>query len=114
VTIETDIASDGVLVEWAPFRLAEGAGEAALLEASEALQRDFLRHQPGFVRRELLRDEAGQWVDLVVWADHASAMAAMSAAASSEHCHAYFHLMAGGQDMDAAAGVVHLRRVRVY
>ena len=111
---ESAFDGDGVVVEWAPFRLAEGADAAALLEASEALQRDFLRRQPGFVRRELLRDETGRFVDLVVWADHSSAMAAMSAAAASPVCSAYFHLMAGGGEMSAGTDVVHLHRIRVY
>ena len=112
--VETPIDGDGVVVEWAPFRLAEGARAAGLLEASEALQRDFLQHQPGFVRRELLRDEAGRWVDLVVWNDHSSAMAAMRAAEASPVCQAYFHLMAGGGETSAGTDVVHLRRIRVY
>ena len=111
---DNNAPGEGAVVEWAPFRLAPGAEEGALLEASEALQRDFLRHQPGFVRRELLRDADGQWVDLIVWTDHRSAMAAMTAAASSTACHAYFHLMEGGDNMDAATGVLHLQRVRVY
>lgn len=106
--------SEGAVVEWAPFRLAPGTEEAALLEASEALQRDFLQHQPGFARRELLRGADGQWVDLVVWSDEPSAMAAMSAAGSSPVCQAYFHLMAGGDTMDVGSGVLHLHRVRVY
>jgi hypothetical protein len=111
---DNNAPGEGAVVEWAPFRLAPGAEEGALLEASEALQRDFLRHQPGFVRRELLRDADGQWVDPIVWTDHRSAMAAMTAAASSTACHAYFHLMAGGENMDAGTGVLHLNRVRAY
>ena len=106
---------DGVVVEWAPFRLAAGVTEAALVEASEALQRDFLRHQPGLVRRELLRAPDGGWVDLVHWADAAAAEAMVRAAAESEACAAYFRLMEGGVDLaDPGAGVVHLRRVRAY
>jgi hypothetical protein len=106
--------AEGAVVEWAPFRLAPGTEEAALLESAEAVQRDFLQHQPGFVRRELLRAADGQWVDLLVWSDEPSAMAAMSAAGSSPACQAYFHLMVGGDSMDASSGVLHLHRVRVY
>ena len=111
---ESDTVKDDVVVEWAPFRLAAGAEEAALLEASDAIQRDFLRHQPGFVRRELLRGADGQWADLVVWTDEPAATAAVRAAASSAVCNAYFHLMAGGDSMDAATSVLHLHRVRAY
>ena len=102
------------VIEWAPFRLAEGVREDDLLAASEALQRDFLERQPGFVRRELLRGTDGQWVDLVVWRDEQSARAVLEAISSSQACQAYFHLMAGGDNMDPASGVLHLHRVRAY
>ena len=111
---DNDTPRDGAVVEWAPFRLAAGADEATLLAASETLQRDFLQHQPGFVRRELLRGADGEWADLVVWADERSAAVAMSSAEASPVCHAYFHLMEGGDSMDIGAGVRHLHRVRVY
>ena len=107
-------ADDGVVVEWAPFRLADGVDEGALLEASAALQRDFLRHQPGFLRRELLRAAGGGWVDLVFWASQDAADAVVPAIAASPACHAYFRLMVGADPADPAAGVQHLRRVRVY
>ena len=105
---------DGVVVEWAPFRLAPGTDETTLLAASDTLQRDFLEHQPGFVRRELLRGADDGWVDLVFWADESSARAAMGAAGSSPVCHAYFHLMQGGDTADVGAGVLHLHRIRAY
>ena len=103
-----------VVVEWAPFRLAPGVPEPTLLDASEALQRDFLAHQPGFLRRELLRADDGQWADLVYWADEASANGVIEAAGASPICHAYFHLMEGADAMSPGDGVVHARRVRVY
>ena len=106
--------ADGAVVEWAPFRLAAGADEAALLAASATLQREFLERQPGYVRRELLRGDDGGWVDVIVWRDDASAAAAMQAAMESTTCRAYFRLMQGGGEMDAGAGVLHLRRVRAY
>lgn len=105
---------DGTVIEWAPFRLADGVSEAALLEASEALQREFLQHQPGFLRRELLRGTDGEWVDLVAWKDRQSADAVMDAVRTSGVCHAYFRLMAGGDTMDPGEGVLHVQRVRVY
>ena len=102
------------VVEWAPFRVKAGVDDATLLDASEALQRDFLASQPGFVKRELLRGADGQWVDLVYWRDEASANAIMSAIADSAACQAYFHLMEGADSADPAAGVLHLHRVRSY
>jgi len=103
-----------LVVEWAPFRLAPGVDEVALLEASEALQRDFLAQQPGFLRRELLRGPDGQWADLVYWEDEAAATQVIKAVSASPVCHAYFQLMEGADIADAGAGVFHARRVRVY
>ena len=103
---------DSVVIEWAPFRLADGVSEAALLDASEALQRDFLRHQPGFLGRELLRGPDGQWADLVMWESRAAAEAILPAIGESAACHAYFALMQGADTADPGAGVLHLARVR--
>jgi hypothetical protein len=105
---------DGAVIEWAPFTLADGVAEATLLDASEALQRDFLAAQPGFVRRELLRAADGGWVDLVVWADAESAERVMEGAGASAACAAYFALMRGADPANPGAGVAHLRRVRAY
>jgi hypothetical protein len=101
-------------IELAPFRLADGVTEAELLEASEALQRDFLAGQDGFVRRELLRGKDGSWCDLVYWRDAASAERIMSAVAGSAVCHRYFNLMAGADAADPAAGVQHFVVKRRY
>jgi hypothetical protein len=105
---------DTMVIEWAPFRLADGAAEDALLEASETLQREFLRHQRGFLRRELLRGADGQWVDLVYWADQASADGIVEAVRTSPVCQAYLQLMIGTDPADPTAGVLHLHRVRSY
>jgi hypothetical protein len=103
-----------VVVEWAPFRLVEGVGERELLAASDTLQRDFLAHQPGFVRRELLRGANGAWADLIHWSDEATANAALAAAGQSAVCQEYFKLILMPDGADPAAGVLHLTRVRTY
>lgn len=106
--------STAAVVEWAPFQVKAGVDDAAVLAASEALQRDFLALQPGFVSRDLLRGADGRWVDLVYWRDEESAMAIIPAIAESSACQAYFHLMEGADGADPAAGVLHLQRVRSY
>jgi hypothetical protein len=55
------------VIEWAPFTLVEGIDEAKLLQASQALQADFLSQQKGFLRRELLKGKDNAWVDLIYW-----------------------------------------------
>ena len=109
-----DAAGGEAVIEWAPFRLAAGVSEAELLEAAEMLQRDFVDGQPGFVRRELLRASDGEWVDLVVWEDEASARAVMEAACASEAFRSLARLLEGVDPADPEAGVRHLRRVRLY
>ena len=109
------VARDGgAVIEWAPFRLRDGVTEHELLEASETLQREFLAHQCGFVRRELLRGADGQWVDLIHWETEAAADAVLTAAGQSTICQQYFKLMVMPGGADPAAGVLHLTRVRAY
>lgn len=105
---------DATVVEWAPFRLAPGAEEAALLEASEAVQREFLEKQRGYLRRELLRGAGGQWADLVFWADEDSVSAAMRGIEGSAECQRYFSLMVPHHPEDPMGGMLHLKRVRAY
>jgi hypothetical protein len=110
-----DAAGRGVAIEWAPFRLRDGATEAQLIEAAEAIQREFLGRQPGFLRRELARGAGGLWADVVHWSDAARAEAAMTAAATSLACRAYFELMAGvNGGADPGEGVLLMQRVCVY
>lgn len=102
------------VIEWAPFTIGPGVSEEQLLEASEALQSEFLARQPGFVRRELLRGENREWCDLVYWEDAAAARAAVEQAASSGVCLRYFQLMEGADHADPGAGVRHLSLRRSY
>jgi hypothetical protein len=97
----------GIVVEWAPFSLAEGVPEAELIEASEALQSEFLARQTGFVKRELLRASEREWCDLVYWETHEAAVGAAAEAANSPVCLRYFHLMTGLDHTEPGAGVQH-------
>lgn len=103
----------GHVVEWAPFSVREGVAEAALIAASEKLQRDFLARQDGFVRRELVKGQDRNYVDLVWWNSMDSAEAAMSKVMESTVCREYFALMEPHQ-ADAGAGVLHFQSVRTY
>lgn len=104
----------GYTIEWAPFTLAEGATEDQLLDASQALQDEFLAAQDGFIRRELLRAGERDWCDLVYWRDNDAAQRAMEQAAKSPVCFRYFHLMAGAEAVEAGAGVQHFVVRRTY
>ncbi len=105
---------DGGFIEWAPFRLKSGVPEEALFDASETLQAEFVGHQPGFVRRELLTGSGREWVDLVWWESREAADRAIARAVTSAACHAYFVLMEGADYADPGTGVLHFARRRTY
>lgn len=101
------------IIEWAPFSLRPGIGEAQLLQLSERLQTEFLARQKGFLGRDLLRRGAGEYVDLVRWRSLADAEAAMGRVGASAACAAYFALMPPEQ-AEASAGVLHFENLRSY
>src|SRR5215218_400629 len=69
----------------------------------------WLRDRPGYLGRELLEDDSGQWVDLVRWATMEDALAAASA---------FMEVPAAAAFMDAvepeSITVLHPRRVVMY
>lgn len=101
-------------IEWAPFTLIETANEAALLAASDALQAEFLSKQPGFIKRELLKGNPHQWVDIVYWNSREEAEQAARNAANSPVCYAYFALMVNTDHNDPNAGVHHFDQIKTY
>ncbi len=96
-----------VVVEWAPFRIADGVSEAELLSASDRLHEEVLRHHPGFVHRELVRLEGGQWADLVFWRNQETVQAIMAQAPRDPVFGAYFRCMKDGS-------MALAQRVRLY
>lgn len=66
---------NGLTVELVTFKLNEGADEAAFLQAADAVMAD-IRQLPGYVRRELLKGDDGQWIDVVHWRSRNDALAA--------------------------------------
>jgi hypothetical protein len=81
------------VLEWAPFTLKPDVDEAALLQVSERMQRDFLMGQQGFVRRELIKGAEGVYTDLVWWESFAASQAAMKRAAASPAVKLYLGVM---------------------
>lgn len=53
-------------VEIVQFRLKPGVSEADFLAANEPVQAD-LQKTSGYIRREMLRNDDGQYIDLVFW-----------------------------------------------
>lgn len=106
--------NEPMAIEMAPFRLAAGVGEDALLEASGRLEREFLAMTDGYLGRVLLRRSPDQWCDMVFWATPEHAATAMAAAAASEPCGAYFACMLAEDHADPSNGVTLFDAVRWY
>ena len=68
------------VIELTTFRLADGADEAAFLEADERVRSAFLYQQPGIIRATTARNEDGEWALLTLWWSTAEADAAGAAA----------------------------------
>ena len=60
------------------YRLKADVDRDQFIEISERAT-EWLRSRPGYLGRELLGDDSGQWVDLVRWATMEDALAAASA-----------------------------------
>ena len=60
------------------YRLKADVNRDQFLDIS-ARATAWLRNSPGYLDRELLEDDSGQWVDLVRWATMEDALAAASA-----------------------------------
>ena len=56
-----------LIVEIAQFKLAAGVSDEDFLHEAEAVQKNFLEKQSGYIDRELLKDKDGQWVDILHW-----------------------------------------------
>jgi len=101
-------------IEMAPFSLAEGISEGALLDASDRLERDFLAQAEGYLGRVLVRKAQDSWADVVFWKSAEHAARAMESVTSSQACRAYFECMANADHDDPAAGVTLFEAVRHY
>jgi hypothetical protein len=106
--------SDRLVVEYAPYSLADGVTEERLIAASDAFQRDFLAHQPGFVRRETLKGQNGRWTDLVYWSSKEAVEKAVAAVEGNAACTAFFKLLHFNPQQDPGADVLYFECVREY
>ncbi|MBT8119814.1 MAG: hypothetical protein KJN89_08855 [Gammaproteobacteria bacterium] len=103
---------NNVTIEWAPFEVAGHVSDKQLEKAAVELEVNFLKKQDGYLRRELLKGEGKQWVDLVYWSSPQAAAKAAEDANSSEAFLEYFSLMVGLDD--AEDGIAHYRQVKTW
>jgi hypothetical protein len=69
---------DAMTIEHVTYRLRPDADRIEFVEANDAIDA-FLARQAGFEARQLAEAQDGTWIDLVWWADRASAEAAAQA-----------------------------------
>ena len=105
-------SDNDVTIEWAPFEVAGHVSDEQLEKAAADLEVNFLQKQDGYLRRELLKGEGKQWVDLVYWSSPQAAARAAEDANTSEAFLEYFSLMVGLED--AEDGIAHYRQVRTW
>ena len=102
------------IIEFAPFTLAEGVDEAALTAAADALQREFLSQQAGFIHRDLVRMAERKWGDIIYWASQESVEHAMPKAMSSPAALKYFELMVKPEDGDSSGEMLLMSIAKSY
>ncbi|MEP4197993.1 MAG: hypothetical protein ABJL99_20395 [Aliishimia sp.] len=77
----------------APIKLAEGKTEADLLTASQSFQQDFVAHEPGVLRRELVRKPDGTYLDIVQFRSHEDYLDVVKKEMESPICAQFFSVM---------------------
>jgi hypothetical protein len=90
------------VVEWAPFQLKPGISDEKLILAAQYVEDGFLKKQPGYIKRALLKGKKGQWVDIVYWKSEEQANLAASKAYESPICFEYFSLMKGAEQAEVS------------
>jgi len=86
----------------APIKLAEGKTETDLLAASKVFQKDFVAHEAGVLRRELVRKPDGTYLDIVQFRSHKDYLEVVKREMESPACAAFFSIMDLG-DFDPEA-----------
>ena len=111
---QSQAADEGVIVEIAPIELKEGVSEDLLILASKTLEKEFLAKQDGYIKRELLKEKEGHYIDIVYWASKDAANKALEVAMTSEACGAYFSLMVAADHDNPGEGIKHLSLLKSY
>ena len=100
--------NESPIVELVLMKPKAAVDEAALVRAADDLM-PFLHEVGGFIRRELLKTDDGQWVDLAYWNSLAEAQRAAETFVSTPV----------GQRLDSlldetSITILHLHQVRTY
>lgn len=77
----------------APIKLASGKTEADLLAASKTFQTEFVAHEKGVLRRELVKKPDGTYLDIVQFRSAEDYEDVLKREMESPICHAFFAVM---------------------
>ena len=102
------------IIEFASFALGEDVDESTLIAASDALQKEFLSQQKGFMKRDLVRVADSRWADVIYWESRESVEQAMQSAPKSPAALRYFQLMANAENGDPSEGLMLMSVARSY
>ncbi|NOK59985.1 MAG: hypothetical protein GFH27_549291n178 [Chloroflexi bacterium AL-W] len=73
----------GSVIEVILCKLAEHSDEAILLQTVMELE-SVLKQTPGYIKRELSRNDNGQWIDIIHWQNLEQALAAPDSVMATE------------------------------
>jgi len=82
-----------VVIEITQFTLVKDVAEQEFLREAEHIQYLFLEKQPGYIDRELLKDAAGHWADVLHWETTAQAQAAAQAMLQEPVCQRFLTMI---------------------
>ncbi len=74
------------------FKLKDGLNEADFVEAAKGVE-PFVQKMSGFVRRQLLQGEDGQWIDIVHWNSLDEALQATEAVMQEPTYHTFIGMI---------------------
>ena len=82
-----------IIVEVAVFRLNEGVVDQDFIAEAEKVQASFLKNQKGYLDRELLKNENGQWFDILHWASMEEAQTAAQVMMREPTCQQFIQMI---------------------
>lgn len=82
-----------IIVEVAMFKLNEGVTDQAFIAEAEKVQESFLKIQKGYLDRGLLKDENGQWFDILHWASMEDAQTAARVMMQESECQPFIQMI---------------------
>ncbi len=99
---------DRLVVEVVTFKLKAGVDEAEFLRAADAIVSD-LQAMSGYIDRELLKGQHGEWMDILHWQSMEQALAAAEAIMAAPNAGLFMSMLD-----ETNVAMHHLEQVRVY